>query len=436
MAPTLPAGTRVETLDNGLTVCLLPNSQAPIITSALWYRAGARDEAEAEAGVAHFLEHMMFKGSAAYGPGEIDRRTQALGGSNNAFTSYDATAYYFNFRGDRWQEALAIEADRMSGLNLVRREVDSERQVILEELAMYEDEPWDALEQAVQKALFQDHPYGRPIIGTRKTLRATDGEVLGRFHRHFYRPDNAVLVLAGDLPEDALEQVEERLGGIPGGAEPRPVLASPAPLDQWLRVQRRRGDVARFCLALRGPAAGDELFPAVRLLMSVLTSGRASRLHRLLVEERQSCLWVAGQVSESPLAGSLAVVLELVPGADRKAVEKEVVEQLARLATEPPTPKELERARRVLLADWVFGHERVHQQALSAGFALTLFDLDHPRRWLQRSLDADEDQLAAAARCFDPAGGGVVGWSLPARGGSSSPEEESFGDPVSVVDMP
>ena len=112
----LPGLPVVERLANGLTVCLLTNRQAPVVTTALWYRAGSRDEPAGQGGVAHFLEHLMFKGSRRYGAGEIDRLTQALGGANNAFTSHDATAYHFNFARDRWHEVLAIEADRMAGL--------------------------------------------------------------------------------------------------------------------------------------------------------------------------------------------------------------------------------------------------------------------------------------------------------------------------------
>ncbi|HEY4563506.1 MAG TPA: pitrilysin family protein, partial [Thermoanaerobaculia bacterium] len=151
---SLPGRLELERLGNGLTVCLLENPQAPVVTSALFYRAGTRDEAPGHGGTAHFLEHMMFKGAARFGPGEIDRLTQALGGVNNAFTSHDSTAYYFNFAADRWTEALAIEADRMSSLALDPEQVASERQVILEEIAMYDSEPWDALEMAVHERLF------------------------------------------------------------------------------------------------------------------------------------------------------------------------------------------------------------------------------------------------------------------------------------------
>ena len=127
---SLPGCRRLSRLGNGLTVCLLENRQAPVVTTALAYRAGTRDETPGHGGTAHFLEHMMFKGSARFGPGEIDRRTQALGGSNNAFTSHDSTTYYFSFAADRWTEALAIEADRMASLTLDPRQVASERQVI------------------------------------------------------------------------------------------------------------------------------------------------------------------------------------------------------------------------------------------------------------------------------------------------------------------
>lgn len=412
-APDLPGEVLLETLGNGLSVCLLRNPQAPIVTCALWYRVGARDETPQEAGAAHFLEHMMFKGSGAYGPGEIDHRTQALGGVNNAFTSHDATAYYFNFSRDHWQEALAIEADRMRGLTLDPREVDSERQVILEELAMYEDEPWDALEQAVHAELFPGHPFGRPVIGTRDSLRGLDQAALASFHHRYYRPDNAVLVIAGDVPDDALEQVSAHFGSIPAGAARRPVLDPVPRVEGWHRVERRCGDVARFCLAAPAPMADDSDYAALRLLMAVLSSGRASRLQRFLVEEQQSCLWVAGQVAESPQMGFFSLALEVVPGTEPRAVEAEVLAALSALVGSSPSPVELERARRLLLADWVFAHERVHQQALTAGFVLSLFDLDHTRRWLQRSLELSPEEVLAAAQRMDLASAGVLGWSLP-----------------------
>ena len=209
-------------LASGLDVCLIANRQAPIVTSVLLYRVGGRDEMPGASGSAHFLEHMMFKGSARFGPGEIDRRTQSLGGSNNAFTSHDLTAYYFSFSADRWHEALAIERDRMTALTLAAEEVTSERQVILEELAMYRDEPWDALELAVQAELFRGHPYGVPVLGTEADLASIDRDGLAGFHRRYYHPANALLVVAGDLgadTADAAERVTAAFGDLPRGTD-------------------------------------------------------------------------------------------------------------------------------------------------------------------------------------------------------------------------
>ncbi|MCH9646925.1 MAG: insulinase family protein [Deltaproteobacteria bacterium] len=413
--PTLPGRVGVETLANGLAVCTVHNPQAPLVTCALWYRAGTRNEGPLEGGMAHFLEHMMFKGSPNYPAGEIDRRTQALGGSNNAFTSHDATAYYFNFASDRWTEALEVEADRMAGLTLDPVEVDRERQVILEEIAMYEGEPWDALELAVQQELFQGHSYGKPVLGTRESLTHCGASELAAFHHRLYSPENAVLVVAGDVPENSLQEIEARLGSLPArGAAPaftqRPKIGA-----GWKRVERHTGEVARLLMAVAAPSADHRDHSIFRLLVSLLTSGRSSRLQRALVDELQLCVWVSGSLSESPLASQLSLALEVVPGVEPARVEEALRKELAALATEPPSSAEMDRARQVLLADWIFGHERVHSQALSAGFALLHFDLDHPQRQLQRALQVRPEEISSlVARTFEPEGAGVIGWSLAA----------------------
>ncbi|HEX9668391.1 MAG TPA: pitrilysin family protein [Thermoanaerobaculia bacterium] len=410
----LPGHIAVERLDNGLTVCLLENRQAPLVTTALWYRAGTRDEAPGLGGTAHFLEHMMFKGSPRYGPGEIDRRTQALGGANNAFTSHDATAYYFNFAADRWGEALAIEADRMAALLLDPDEVASERQVILEEIAMYDSEPWDALEMAVQPRLFGGHPYGRPVLGTADELRAIGREELAAFHARCYRPDNAVLVVAGDLGADALGTVERALGGVPAGGHGRAPVTEPGYPAGLDRLERRKGEVSRLLLSLPAPPGGHPDHAPLRLLVSLLGAGRTSRLQRALVDEGQLCVWVSADLSENQGSGQIAFGAEVVPGAEPAAAEAELLRQLALLAGEPPGAEELARAKQVALADWVFGHERVHQQALAAGFALALFDLEHLERELERlSAVGPERLLDVADRYLRPERGGVLGWSLP-----------------------
>lgn len=414
MISALPATPRLERLGNGLTVCLVENRQAPIVTSALFYRAGTREEPAGHGGVAHFLEHMMFKGSARYGPGEIDRRTQALGGVNNAFTSHDATGYYFNFAADRWTEALAIEADRMANLTLDPEQVASERQVILEEIAMYDSEPWDALETEVQAHLFPGHPYGRPVLGTREELMATARPELAGFHGSFYRPDNGILVLAGDLGPDALDEVEKAMGWLPPGAPPRQTVPPPVSPSSLVRIERRKGEVARILLTLPAPPGSHPDHPALKLLVTVLAGGRASRLHRALVDEGQLCAWVSADLTESLDASQVTVAAEVVPGVEPARVEAELLRLLEETASAPPAADELERARQITTADWVFGHERVHQQALSAGLALAVFDLGHLDRHLRLLMEAGAGRVhEVASRYLRPERGGVLGWSLP-----------------------
>ncbi len=412
-AALMPA-VHVEKLGNGLTVGTVEDRRSPVVAVALAYRAGARDEVSDHAGVAHFLEHMMFKGSPGYGPGEIDRMTRVLGGSNNAFTSHDATVYHFTFASDRWRQALEIEADRMASLNLDPVEVDSERRVILEELAMYESDPWDALELRVASDFFGAHPYGRPVLGTRESLQAVDGGVLEAFHRRWYQPANATLVVVGDVGSEVSEMVAECFGTLSGDAPQRPTMPAAAPPNQLLRVERRQGEVARMVLALPGPGTSEPEHALAMLLMTVLGSGRSSRLYRHLVDEGQLCSWVTTELFDTVTTGALVFALELVPGVEPQRVEEELLALVDELGREGPSAEELARAQRILLADWIFGHERVTQLSFAMASALAFFDAEHPQRYLRRLLTADLAELRElAARRLRPAAGGVLGWSLP-----------------------
>lgn len=405
----------IDRLDNGLVVGVMPQRHASVVATALIYRAGTREDAAGHGGTAHFLEHMMFKGTPLYGPGEIDRLTRAWGGSNNAYTSHDLTVYYFTFAADRWHRTLDIERDRMTELDLDPREVASERQVILEEIAMYEGEPWDALEQRVAAAAFSDHPYGRPVLGTRAELEATGAEELRRFHELYYRPANAVLVLAGDVGDDARARVEGAFGGVNGGAGHERRRRPPRPPCGLVRLERRAGEVARLLLSLPAPAAGDPDHAPLRLVAGVLGGGRSSRLHRALVDEGQLCVGVTADLNESLDPGGLTVALEVLPGVDPELAENALLDEIDRLHETPPTAAEVERAKKIVLADWIFDHERVHQQAFLMGTALALFDAEHPWRYHERLLAAEPADLARVAeRCLRPERCGVLGWSLPA----------------------
>jgi len=249
------AGAKIEErqLENGMKVLLIERHFDPVVAVMLWYKVGARNELEREAGVSHFLEHMMFKGSARYAKGAIDRITTTLGGTNNAFTTADHTAYWFEFASDRWESALEVEADRMRALLLDPAEFEAEKQVVLEELAQGEDDPWRVLSQEVQSALFPRHPYRRPVIGYADTLKALRVSEMRDYYERFYHPGNAVLVVSGDFePARALATVQRLLGSIPAGKPYAEADAFRAPAEAQRGEQRLtlRWDDAgswRFC---------------------------------------------------------------------------------------------------------------------------------------------------------------------------------------------
>ncbi len=407
---------RIRRLDNGLTLCVIENRRVPVVATAIIYRAGTRDESPGLGGCAHFLEHMMFKGSERFRAGEIDLLTRALGGSNNAFTSHDSTLYYFTFAADRWQRALDVEVDRMAGLTLDPEEVASERQVILEEIAMYEGEPWDALDRAVTSAFFAPHPYGQPVLGTPGELAAIDDEILRGFHRRFYRPSNAVLVVAGDVGPSVDEKVEATFGILDDTVLGAADAEAPARTDgfELARLERRQGEVPRMLLTFPAPAATDLDHAALMLLISTLGNGRSSRLHRALVDEGQLCVWISADLHETVDPGAVSVALEVVPGVEPARVEAEVLRQIDLLRSQGPSDMEVARAKRIITADWVFAHEKVFQHAFLAGTALSLFDLEHPWRYFDRLLATEAEDLEdVAERYLRPAAGGVLGWSLP-----------------------
>lgn len=433
-APTLSLPARLDpravlrspetrTLASGLEVLVLPWRRAPVVATALVYRAGTRDEAPGHGGTAHFLEHMMFKGAERFGPGRIDAVTRALGGSNNAYTTHDATLYYFTFAADRWVTALELESDRMEGLLLEEREVDAERRVIREEIAMYEGEAWDALDEASNAAFFGDHAYGRPVLGDRASLERIDGDVLGAFHRRFYRPSNAVLAVVGDVdPAAAFATAESHFADLDDAPPPVRGLDAPEIPDGPRRVERRQGEVARFLLSLPSPDGDDPDHPVLRLLLTILASGRASRLHRALVDEGELCTWASADARETLDAGCLSVACEVLPGVDPRRVEEEVLTLLGELCRRPPSADEVERARQIVISDWVSGLEKVENTAFTLASARALWDLDHPWRYLERIRKAGAgDLLRVARRCLDVEAGSVLAWSLPKNGAERSP---------------
>ena len=403
-------------LRNGLQVLIAERHDDPVVAAMVFYGVGARNERAEEAGVSHFLEHMMFKGSEKFGKGEVDRITTVLGGSNNAFTTPDHTAYWFEFASDRWEIALDIEADRMSGLALDPKEFQSEKKVVLEELSMGRDDPWRRLTQAVSEALFSRHAYRRPVIGYEDVLQGMTVEAMRDYYGRFYHPGNAVVVICGDVnPRSALKAVRERFGGLAAGPvkeEDSAALIEEPAGEQ--RVTTHWDDSSRrLVMAWPTVTVGSDEDYALDLVTSILTHGRLSRLQARLVHDQKLAISISASNDARVDTGVFWIYAECADGVKPRELEDAIDEELARLASERLPQSELRRAKRILESSDAHESETVSDVAEVLGE----FAIDKDWRLAIEGSARNEAVTAVAvkevtAQLLVPHRR-VVGWSLP-----------------------
>jgi zinc protease len=368
-------GVLAVTLDNGLRVLLLEDHRSPIVSFQMWYRVGSRNEVPGATGLAHFLEHMMFKGTPTHGPRQFARLVEQNGGQDNAFTSQDVTSYYVNIAADKLDLVIELEADRMQNLLLDPREIDSERQVVIEERrTRTEDDPGGFLGEEVSALAFKNHPYGHPIIGWMEDLKRITPVEIRAFYTTYYVPNNAILVAVGDFnARDVLAKIRARFGAIPKAAVPPPVLAvEPTQTGARRVLVSKEAQLPIVYLGYHVPSQQSPDAPALELLSTILSSGRASRLYRGLVHERQLALEAGGDYSYFALDPPLFWFWGTpMPGQTPETMEKALLEEMERLKKEPVTAEELTRARNQTEAAFVFQEDSVHRRAsLLARFEL------------------------------------------------------------------
>ncbi len=404
------AGCRVHEaqLANGLQGLILERHTDPVVASMCWYKVGSKSERTEEAGLSHFLEHMMFKGTPRFGKGMVDREITRLGGSNNAFTSYDYTAYWFELASDRWQHALDLEADRMGHLLLDPDEFESEKAVVLEELSMGLDDPWRRMSHEASPLVWGRHPYGRPIIGYRDVLARATPEDMRRFYQRYYHPGHATVVVSGDVePKAALAAIEDRYGDLPAGPaweelDPwRPEVQAPAGPR---RVQLTWDDPGqRLLMAWPTAAVASSADIACDVFSTLFASGRLSRLYRRLVLDRQLATFVSPYNDARQEGGCLWMYAEANQGVPLEDLEAAILEEVALLRSEPPSAEEVQRAQNILAAGERSGTETVSDLAEHVGaYAIdcrwqTAFELTAMRQKVDR-----ESLLAFAQEYLDP----------------------------------
>ncbi|MCS6884410.1 MAG: pitrilysin family protein [Acidobacteriota bacterium] len=366
---SLCSDVRRTVLSNGLTVLTKEVHSRPIVSQMIWYRVGSRNEELGQTGKSHFLEHMLFKGTNKYAKGEIDLVTTKNGGHNNAFTWLDFTSYYFTFASDRWHIALDIEASRMRETIFSPEEFAAEKQVVIEELQIGQDGPWDALEEEVWATAFKQHPYHNPTVGWMNDLINATVEDMRAYYDQWYHPRNAILVLTGDFnTDDALERIERLFGHIPAGPEPKRFsIVEPPQRGEKRVVVKRPTPVERLMIAFHAPSVSNsDSFP-MQLLAMLLSSGRRSRLYQRLQEEDQSVTYAKASFHDHIDPPLFYIQAEVRPGKTLSSVEAAILEVLEELATKPVSEAELERVKRQIEANFILGHETVLEQAMLLG---------------------------------------------------------------------
>ncbi|MEM8710651.1 MAG: pitrilysin family protein [Planctomycetota bacterium] len=407
-------------LSNGMRVLVAERHLDPVVAVMVWYGVGAQHEEAREAGVSHFLEHMMFKGTETMGQGTIDLETTVLGGSNNAFTTPDHTAYWFEFASDRWERALDLESDRMQSLLLASEDFDSEKQVVLEELSMGLDDPWRSLSQKVSAALFGRHPYSRPVIGYRDTLIPMTVEDMRGHYDRFYRPGNATLVIAGDVdPERAVAAAEERFGKIKDPAPESLVPRRPQPEPDFsgvLRVNTTWDDQSsRLIMAWPGATFGSDEDFVFDVIVTILTSGKLSRLYRRMVVNEGLATSVSANNDARQAAGGFWIYAEAVAGVEPAALEAALDEEIARLITEAVTEEELTRAKKLLDASDAFESETVTDVAETLGEYATDLEWRDALKVSERRNAVTADAVQELAKRCLRNDRRIIAWSLPAE---------------------
>jgi zinc protease len=410
-------------LANGMDVVVIPDHRAPVVTHMVWYRNGSADDPLGKSGIAHFLEHLMFKGTKNHKQGEFSEVVAELGGQENAFTSNDYTAYYQRVAKEHLATMMSFEADRMTNLVLTDEVVAPERDVVLEERRMRTDsDPSAQLNEAVQAALFTHHPYGKPIIGWMHEIEELGREDALTYYDRFYTPENAILIVAGDVTADEVRKLaDETYGKIParGEAPQRRRPREPDPRAERLvkladeKVEQPSHQrvylVPSYTTAKPGEAE------ALELLGHLLGGGQTSLLYRKLVVEQKIAVMAGAYYMGTALDDTRFWVYAMpAPDVTLEALDEAVRGVIAEVAEQGVDADDLARAKTRLIADAVYAQDSQAMLARWYGAALTTgTSVKDIREWPQRMDAVSSDAVREACRTWLDPKRAVTGFLLP-----------------------
>lgn len=429
-------------LENGLDVVVIENHRAPVVTHMVWYRAGAADEEPGRSGVAHFLEHLLFKGTDTLEPGEFSRVVAANGGSDNAFTSQDQTAYFQRVAADRLGKMMEMEADRMVNLRLTEDDIATERDVILEERNQrVENEPGALAREAQMAALYRNSPYGTPIIGWRQEMQSLDLETAMDFYSEHYAPNNAIVTVAGDVTPDEVRKLAEKYyGPIPANPD---ITERARPQEPPSLAERRltysdprvaQPYVMRTYLAPERDSGAQERAAALVLLSEVLGGGQTSVLTRELQFETPAAVYTSAFYSPTSLDDtSFGFVVVPAEGVSLRAAEEELDRVLKEFLEEGVDPEQLDRIKFQIEASQIYELDNTDGLARRYGSALTSgLTVEDVQEWPDILQSVTEEDILEAAKDVLDMRASVTAWVLSDETGSKDVAPE----PAKAVSVP
>jgi zinc protease len=436
-------GIQHGALSNGMEVYVIPNHRVPVVTHMVWYKVGAADEAWGKSGIAHFMEHLMFKGSENVPSGEFSKIVKKLGGRDNAFTSQDYTAYHQSIARQHLEGVMAMEADRMKGMILTKEDIIAERNVVIEERRQRtENKPQAHFQERVRASLFVNHPYGIPVIGWMHEIEKLNGRDAHRFHKRYYRPDNAILVVSGDITLDELVPLAEKTYG-----QIKPEGKSP--VRRWTKVPAIPGQSsftlyddtirqARFSRQYRVPSSGQDKQTALALqiLENVLDGGSATRFYQSLVKDQKVAIgtsihYSSSQVSDATLwiGGTPSV------GTEMNTLENAIDAEIAKLLADGITEQELAEAKLRLQDQAIFARDSLTGPAMIVGRMITTgSDINDIEYWPHDIGAITIEDVNAAAKAVFTSASYVTAYAFPKEKQVEQPSLEEKPQPPKDIE--
>ncbi|HTN43174.1 MAG TPA: pitrilysin family protein [Nitrospiria bacterium] len=372
-SPALAREIQTRTLENGLKVILVEEHKAPVVTIQIWYRAGSRNEVTGKTGLAHLTEHMMFKGTPKYGKGEFSRMIAKVGGTENAFTSKDYTAYFENLSADQIGLALNLESDRMTNLLLDTKEFQLEREVVKEERRLRtDDDPQSLVVEYLYAMAYLVHPYHAPTLGWMTDLDSLVRNDVTAFYKRYYSTNNAILVVVGDInPEQLFPKIQQTFGRVPKGFPVPPFhIVEPEQSGERRFVIKKEAQLPFVFAGYPVPNFSHPDNYALGVLANILFSGKSSRLYRSLVYEQKLALDVGGEYPNLSANPDLFYLYGIPPpGKNADDLEKGIYAEIRKVSTEPISDQELQKAKNQIEAGFIMGQDSNFFQAMQIGSA-------------------------------------------------------------------